>query len=76
MKLELCRALSCAGVSLTVSMALPCQSRVDVSDDSYGCVAPKLYRTIAMAVSRQSCTDVLDDSYGCVAPKLYGCVGR
>ena len=31
MKLGLCRAPSCAGVSFTVAMALPCQSRAGVS---------------------------------------------
>ena len=30
----------------TVAMALPRQSCVDVSDDSYGCVVPKLYGRI------------------------------
>ena len=35
-----------AEVSRTIAMALPCQSREDVSDDSYGCVVPKLYGRI------------------------------
>ena len=39
MKLGLCRAPNCAGVSFTVAMALPCQSRTGVS------------LTVAMALS-------------------------
>ena len=39
MKLGLCRAPSCAGVSLAVAMALPCQSCAGVS------------LTVAMALS-------------------------
>ena len=46
MELGLCRAPSCAGVSFMVAKALPCQSRANVSDDSYSCVAPKLYERI------------------------------
>ena len=46
MKLELCRAPSCAGVSFTVAMASPCQSCVDISE------------TVAMAVPWQSCAGV------------------
>ena len=45
-KLGLCLSPSCEGVSLTVAMALPCQSRAGVS------------LTVAMALPRQSCADV------------------
>ena len=46
MKLELCRAPSCADVSETVSAALPCQSCADVS------------MTVAMALPCQSFADI------------------
>ena len=56
-KQGLCRAPSCAGVSLTVAMAVSHQSCADDSE------------TVAKALPRQSCAD---GSYGCAAPKLCG----
>ena len=46
MKLGLCGALSCAGVSEMVVIAFPCQSCADVS------------MMVAMALPYQSCSDV------------------
>ena len=63
MKLGLSRAPSCADVSETVAVALPCQSGADV------------WMTVAMALPCQSCADGRDGSCGCAAPKLCRRVG-
>ena len=71
---------SCASVSLTVAMALPCQSCAGVSLTVARAllypIAVRAYRTVARALPCQSCADVSDDSYGCVVPKLCGRIGR
>ena len=51
---------SSADVSLTVAMAVLRPDCTDVSDDSSGCVTPKLYgriEKIAKVLSRQRCED-------------------
>ena len=59
---ELCRAPSCADVSETVAMALPCQSFADVSETvamalPYQSCAV-VSETVAMALPCQSCADI------------------
>ena len=58
MKLRLCRAPSCAGVSFTVAMALSSQIAVRAYRavaKAFGAKAVRAYRVVAMALSRQNC---------------------